>query len=327
MLGQTTLPLVFRDFATSDYERLVEIYDRNYPDYALSVEEFRHNDESTDRTKYHLKRYACQLGGSGKTVGFARIAHAWWNFHSQKYFVEILVDPDYQGRGVGSWMSEKMDGELRSLKATTAWTRVIESKPRSLVFAEKRGFVERKRDWESRLNPQEFDQQPFQEYLDRVSHDGIRITTLAEEMVKGPGVVMQVYELDQDCWEDCPLPTPYTRVSFEQWEAKQFRDQRLLRDGYFIAVDGARYVGYSSVWRVDKEPRTLFQYMTGVRREYRGRDIAMALKLRVIDFARRSGYDKIMTANDSENAAMLAINNKLGFKRQVGWILMEKKLD
>jgi len=52
----------------------------------------------------------------------------------------------------------------------------------------------------------------------------------------------------------------------------------------------------------------------------------MALKLRVIDFARRNQYDKIKTWNDTDNAPMLAVNTKLGFKREAGWITMEKNL-
>jgi predicted GNAT superfamily acetyltransferase len=66
--------------------------------------------------------------------------------------------------------------------------------------------------------------------------------------------------------------------------------------------------------------------MTGVRREYRGRGIAMTLKLGVIDFARRNGYNMIKTWNHSDNAPMLAVNARLGFKREVGWLSMEKNL-
>ena len=61
-------------------------------------------------------------------------------------------------------------------------------------------------------------------------------------------------------------------------------------------------------------------------REYRGRGIAVSLKLSVLDFAKREGYERVKTWNDSTNAAMLGINMMLGFKRQVGWIIFEKKL-
>ena len=93
-----------------------------------------------------------------------------------------------------------------------------------------------------------------------------------------------------------------------------------------IAKDGSKHIGLSTVWRIDREPRGLVQGNTGVRREYRGRGIAVALKLKVIDFARRNGYEKMKTWNASNNAPMLAVNTKLGFKREVGWITLEKDL-
>jgi len=85
-------------------------------------------------------------------------------------------------------------------------------------------------------------------------------------------------------------------------------------------------VGMSDVHRIDSEHGVLNQDDTGVIREYRGRGIATSLKLKVIDFGKKNGYGTIKTWNDSGNASMLAINNKLGFKRKVGWILMEKIL-
>jgi len=100
----------------------------------------------------------------------------------------------------------------------------------------------------------------------------------------------------------------------------------MIPEAYFIASDGSRFVGLTSLFRLDKEPRSLFQALTSVTRDRRGRGIAMALKLKGIEYARKNNYDRIKTMNDSDNAPMLAVNNKLGFKRRVGWITMEKNL-
>ena len=63
----------------------------------------------------------------------------------------------------------------------------------------------------------------------------------------------------------------------------------------------------------------MFNAFTGVRREYRGRGIALALKLLAIDFCCRSGAGRVRTNNDSKNAPMLAINRRLGYLPEPGW--------
>jgi len=45
-----------------------------------------------------------------------------------------------------------------------------------------------------------------------------------------------------------------------------------------------------------------------------------------IQYAQRHGFREIRTFNSSLNAAMLAINTKLGFVRQPEWILCAKAL-
>jgi RimJ/RimL family protein N-acetyltransferase len=215
---------------------------------------------------------------------------------------------------------------MENLHAMTAWANVKEDMASALTFAEKHRFREKKRLWESRLKPTEADLARFQNYSNKVSREGIRITTLPEAQAAEPDSVRKLYELAQQVSKDVPMAVPYTRTSFEQWKAIEMKNPSMIPEGYFIATDGPRYVGLSTVWRIDKEPKTLNQAMTGVLREYRGRGIAIALKLRVTQYALQNGYETIKTWNDSENAPMLAVNTKLGFKREVGWITMEKNL-
>ena len=44
MLSQRTLSLEVRDFKPGDYERLVEVFNANFPDYTRSVAETRSRD-------------------------------------------------------------------------------------------------------------------------------------------------------------------------------------------------------------------------------------------------------------------------------------------
>jgi len=100
-----------RDFDHTDYPRLLEIYNANYPDYARSVEEWRARDESVDRSKYYLQRYA--FLESNSIVGFGDVSHVTDMFHPHKFWINILVDPPSQGRGIASSIYERLNEELR----------------------------------------------------------------------------------------------------------------------------------------------------------------------------------------------------------------------
>ncbi len=313
-----------REFVSSDYPKLSEIHNANHPDYTRSSEEYRTMDESLDRSKYYRQRYA--FSENNHTIGFGIVTHVVDMYHPKKFWIELLVDPPVQGRGVASAIYERLDKELANLKAITAWSGSRENLPRLTAFYQKRGFQEKQRAWESRLNVPEADPTRFHGYIERVQKQGITFTNLTDVREKSSGSLHGLHELVQLISSDMPQPAQFTPISFEQWKSFELKSPNLLPEGYIIAKDGPKYIGLSAVWRIEQEPKNVVQGNTGVRREYRGRGIAVAMKTKVVEYAKRSGLEKIKTWNDSSNAAMLAVNTKLGFKREVGWLTLEKDL-
>jgi len=326
MSTQRTLSLESREFRPEDYERLVEIYNTNYPDYAVSVAELGSRDNSIDKSKYLLKRLTWLDRRTGEIIGFGEARHVMDMFHPRKFMISIWVDPTEQGKGIGSAIYDGLAKELDDLDAMVVWTMNKEDLPRHRNFFLKRGFQEKMRDWESRLDLSAIDLSKFHGYFEKMSREGITFTTLAEVLSHGTGSLTKLHELVQLITVDMPREVAFTPLSFEQWKALEFNSPRLLPEGYVIAKHGPDFVGLSVVYRNEKDPQNLTQGDTGVRREYRGRGIATALKLKVIEYAQKNGYENVKTWNDSTNAAMLAVNTKLGFKRHVGWIRMEKVL-
>ena len=326
MTSQRILSVSSREFDPSDYERLVQILNANYPDYAVSVAEQRSRDESIDKSKYVYQRLTFSDEETGRIVGFGGVSHVLDMFHPRRYMISIYVDPNEQGRGVGSAIYQRLSSQLEALGAEVVWASNKEDYPRQRQFFQKRGFREKSRAWESRLVLATFDPSHFQPYIAKVSREGISFTTLAHEKEKGESFLRPLYELVQLIQADMPREAAFTPLSYEQWKSLSIDSPRLIPEGYVIAKHDSTLVGMSNVLRNEKEPRNLSQDDTGVIRDYRGRGIAMALKLNVIEFARKNGYDSIKTWNDSTNSPMLAVNSKLGFKRKVGWILMERPL-
>src|SRR2546425_10815721 len=112
MSEQRTLSLGFREFRPSNYERLVEIYNANYPDYRISVAERRSRDESVDRRKYLLKRFEFVDLEQDRIVGFGELINGSAMYHPTKFMAGILVDPDQQCRGVGRAVYARVEEEL-----------------------------------------------------------------------------------------------------------------------------------------------------------------------------------------------------------------------
>ena len=327
MTSQRTLSLEFRPFDPSHYDRFVQIRNANYPDQTVSVAEWRSWDEGLDKTKYLLRRFECIDQNNDQILGFGEVSHAIDMYHPRKFMVSLFVDPPQQGKGIGRAIYNRIANELSDLNATVAWSMNKEDLQVRVEFFRKRGFYEKQRLWESRLDLTTADPSRYGQYLDNASKQGITFTTLAEEQRKGPEALEKIHELVQLIMADMPREASFTPVSYEQWEALALRNPRLVSEGFIIAKDGSRYIGLSNVLRNETSPRLLNQDDTGVIREYRGRGIATALKLKITEYAQKNRYTAIRTWNDSNNATMLAVNTKLGFKRQVGWIMMEKSLD
>ncbi len=158
----------------------------------------------------------------------------------------------------------------------------------------------------------------FEEHILRVERAGIILTTLAEEKKRDPDWLDKVYDLHTTVMADVPSSNPVTPVLREEFRRGALGNPHLIWDGYFLAEVGGEYVGESFVWRLPAEPGHLSQGFTGVRREYRGQGVAMALKLKVIEYAQTHGYTHIKTWNATTNKPMLAINEKLGCQLRPG---------
>lgn len=324
---QSRNQLGLRPFRETDYPRMVEIRNAIFTDYKLSDQELRHGDATWEMDKYFRLRLAAE-DGSGRVLGFGQTNHMPHQFHPDRYDLNVAIDPVYQRRGVGSALYERLTTELRERGAAQVRAEAKESMPQSVAFLEHRQFREIQRYWESRLDVASFDLAAFASAEERVAKQGIAITTLADELARGQRevVLRQAYELDTEVSRDIPMPDPMTVTSFEHFQKAAIESPNFLPEGWFIAKDGDKYVGVSNLWRSHELPDVLYQGLTGVRQEYRGWGIAMALKIHGYRAARDRSIREIRTWNNTRNRSMLRINEAMGFAKQPVWIEFEKTL-
>jgi RimJ/RimL family protein N-acetyltransferase len=135
----------------------------------------------------------------------------------------------------------------------------------------------------------------------------------------------KIYDLEWKLLEDVPGSEDLTQVPFEKWREDIIESPMFLPDGYFVALDGDRYVGMSNLW-ANRATDALNTGLTGVRRSHRRMGIATAMKVRAIAYARANGHPTIKTGNESNNRPMLSINERLGFVPQPAWVTLRKVL-
>ena len=314
-----------REATPADYPALVAVGKSSYPDYAETVEEWRHWDTNWNHDKYFKLRLVAV--DADRVVGYGQVNHMHWAFVPTKYRLDVTVMPRERRLGHGSALYDELVAAVEGRKGRTLGAAAKESMTDGVRFLTKRGYREVKRDWESRLFVQGFDFARFATADDRIAKQGVRVTTLADEMETDPAALQKAFELNEDSRMDIPSVDPPTHQTFDEFRRDDIDPPNALLDAFFIAVDkDGRYLGLSNLFRSLDNPTFLWQGITGVRRDARGKGIAMALKLRTVHFAIDRGVEHIKTWNDVHNKPMLSINEAMGFVKQPAWVSYEKDL-
>jgi len=122
-----------------------------------------------------------------------------------------------------------------------------------------------------------------------------------------------VYELTRLAMLDEPRPVPLDDFRYEDW-LNEWNDPDLDRSASALVLHGDLPVAFAYVNVVGHRAA---HAGTGTNPEYRGRGLATAAKRFALRALAAEGVTRITTSNAEENAAMRAINRRLGFE-QIG---------
>lgn len=307
------MTIQIRPVTPDDYPALAELGNAAFPGVLHSAEEMRDDDQQP--APLRSARLVATVGD--RLVGTAGYSQYLVRFHPQKFWLDLFVHPEFQQKGIGSLLYERLLAELAPLQPILLRTFTREDLDHSLRFLAHLGYTEAKRTWESHLDLTAFDFTPYREAEARAAARGIAIRPMSE--LQQPGWEERYLALYNALQADVPDFDPPTPLTMEQFRQGRLESARFMAAGHFVALDGDQWIGLNSLWR-GNEPDLLDTGLTGVLPAYRGQGVAMALKIRGLAWAREQGCARVITHNASTNQGMLAINEQLGFVRRPAWI-------
>lgn len=231
--------------------------------------------------------------------------------------VSLNVAKEWENEGIGDWMLEEMERVAHEDDTKELRIFIPEVHAKDIAWAKDCGFETKSHSCSGFLDITSFDIQAYDGLFDRLQAEGIECTNLA--------AFQHEEERFWDLWWELTLDVPgMERISRPENDTLIAQMKGVDQEGFILAVDGEEWVGLSMI--VNENDDTFYHSMTGVVRSYRGKGIASALKVRAIEYALAHGASGIRAHNDSTNAPMLAVNEKLGYVQKPGIYEVVKKL-
>ncbi|MBS1705758.1 MAG: GNAT family N-acetyltransferase [Armatimonadetes bacterium] len=257
----------------------------------------------------------------GAVVGYAR----WARFHEEKpgvASVSVAVDPEFQQQGIGSNLLKTSMESMLANGIHSPFGGTDASRERSVRFAQNAGFeqVQTYHEMECQLGEREaFEVEAARAHLFAL---GLAHHTLTISDEKDSQLA-DLYDLFAEADADEPFTASVGVANFEtfcqKWALPEVQAGRTIS----VREPNGNVVGmtyYSCI----SDGSSLSEF-TGVRRAWRGKGVAAAMKLLILEIARMNGVRSMHTSNSSMNPAMLKINRTLGFQSKYDWMILEKQ--
>jgi GNAT superfamily N-acetyltransferase len=226
--------------------------------------------------------------------------------------VLLTVLDDARGRGVGSALYARISDWAREHGIERLEATVADDDHESLAFAQRRGFVEHKREGGlvldlTRTEPVAVEPPP-----------GVELVLWDER----PGRARGIYDVQLEAWPDIPGSEDRLAEPFDSWLA---RDSGAARHT-FVAVAGDEVVGFAKLAPARARPKVADNHLTAVTRAWRRRGVARALKAAQLAWAKEHGFEQLQTRNEQRNEPMRRLNEELGYEPAVGRVYLRGPL-
>jgi RimJ/RimL family protein N-acetyltransferase len=313
----------FRPVTIDDADLAAEIMTASYPDLPEDPVLTRYRWEHP-KDEWSTARFLAEL--DGRPIAFVGWSHEPWE-HSPERFchVEVWLDKAWLQlellSSLWTWVSAAAEAEGARVLEGYA----VEDEAEMLEALDRLGYQRDRIEkvWELNLHAHgERLVIEAREARAKAQMAGVEMVTLAGW--SDPDALRKLHSLSEATHQD--IPTTYTLPS-ESYE--NFVDRVTAPDKpddrFWVARHGDRPVAMSFM-RFPPVRGDVWTGYTCSDREYRGRGLARAVKLQSLAQAVELGVPRVLTGNDSENAAMLHINETLGYDRRPGFVSLIKRV-
>ncbi len=223
---------------------------------------------------------------------------------------EVHVVGGARGRGVGTALLAELSAWARRLGNRELMGPVKEVDDGSLAWAARHGFLE-----VGRNSMLVLDLATIEAPVIEPPH-GVEIVAWADRPELAPGM----YEVACEAYPDVPGEEDAALAPFEEWRSMDLQGAGDRPDATFVALAGDEVVAYAKLSLSLARPTVAMHDMTGVRRAWRGRGIARALKAAEIAWAKDAGYERLETQNEERNEPIRRLNERFGYVVAPGWV-------
>ncbi len=264
------------------------------PTAVISPASWLHREQTIPQ-RSRQRSFVAEVDGRIVGRGLARLENL-FSKDTELGFVLVTVKGDHRRRGIGTALYDAAIEHASAIDPKRLLTSVYESEA-GCRFAQARGFREERSQQEAVLDPRTVTELPDSD---------VDLRAVADV---DPHLV---HAVDEEATRDQPATEQIDGIPYGEWEEHVLAHPLFTAKGSFVAmVDGV--AAAVSLLCVDTESGRSLNMFTGTRRDYRGRGLGLAVKLGSIHWAAGHGITTMVTANDAENAPMLAINRRLGY--------------
>jgi GNAT superfamily N-acetyltransferase len=246
----------------------------------------------------------------GELVAYADANMRWTSVERDRGEIWVAVAPDVRRHGIGRALYERAE---KHLGANVLDTEAADDD--GVSFAEALGFRVTGLERYSELDPQ------TAELPEDEPPSGVAVVPLGEFLDR-PRELHAVYA---EAELDMPSDFERERLDYDEWVAETLENPLLDAELSRVVLDDGRPVSFALV-TADREGRRAEHELTGTLRSHRGRGLARLAKVAAIRACKQAGIERLLTSNEGTNAAMLAINERLGYRPTIVATRLEKRL-